>query len=117
MAGEHVPKGKHRTRPDPKAKAVGERVRQLRKEKDWTFDAFVEELGLGRGYVSELERGLLVPGLHVLHKLADALEVTVGDLVPGDSIRAEIYEATRNVPEVDLRPLLEQVRRMRPRRD
>jgi transcriptional regulator with XRE-family HTH domain len=100
---------KHRKTPDPAATVVGERVRRLRDEKEFTFDAFVEECGLGRGYVSELERGLVVPSLHALQKLAAALEVTVADLVLGDSDREKLYDATRKLPEAEVRALLEQV--------
>ena len=101
--------GRHRKSADPAAKAVGLRIRQLRKEKEFSFDAFVEECGLGRGYVSELERGLVVPSLHALLKLADALEVTVADLVIGDTPREKLFEATRMLPEGRVRALLDQV--------
>ncbi|WNZ59112.1 helix-turn-helix transcriptional regulator [Myxococcus sp. MxC21-1] len=112
MSRGRTPASRHRTKPDPQAKAVGARVRQLRKEQDFSFDAFVEETGLGRGYISELERGLVVPTIHTLARLAAAFEgVTVPDLVLGDSLRDEIYEATRNLPERDLKVLLEQARR------
>jgi transcriptional regulator with XRE-family HTH domain len=97
---------RHRTKPDPLAKTVGARVRALRVEKDWSFDAFVEETGLGRGYISELERGLVVPSLTSLAKLAAALDVTVADLVLGDSKRDRLYEATRLLPERDVAAVL-----------
>jgi XRE family transcriptional regulator, regulator of sulfur utilization len=93
---------RHRSKPDPFAKSVGARVRALRVEKEWSFDAFVEETGLGRGYISELERGLVVPSLTSLAKLAAALDVTVADLVLGDSKRDRLYETTRFLPERDL---------------
>ena len=38
---------------------------------------------------SELERGLVVPGLHALDKLATALNVTVADLVLGTTQREQ----------------------------
>lgn len=102
--------GKHRSKPDPLARAVGQRIRKLRIEKDFTFDAFVEETGLGRGYISELERGLVVPTIHTLAKIATALEVTNADLVLGDSIREEIFELLRGMSEPELRKLQQQVR-------
>lgn len=112
MSRGRTPASRHRTKPDPLAKAVGARVRQLRREQDFTFDAFVEETGLGRGYISELERGLVVPTIHTLSRIAAAFEgVTVADLVLGDGIRDQLYEATRDVPERDLKALLEQTRR------
>jgi transcriptional regulator with XRE-family HTH domain len=97
---------RHRTKPDPLAKSVGARVRALRVEKDWSFDAFVEETGLGRGYISELERGLVVPSLTALAKLAAALDVTVADLVLADSKRARLYELTRDMTERDVAVIL-----------
>jgi len=97
---------RHRSKPDPFAKSVGARVRALRVEKEWSFDAFVEETGLGRGYISELERGLVVPSLTALAKLAAALDVTVADLVLGDTARGRLYEATRSLPEGDVAVIL-----------
>jgi transcriptional regulator with XRE-family HTH domain len=101
-------KTRHRTKPDPFAKAVGARVRRLRKERDFTFDAFVEETGLGRGYISELERGLVVPTITALAKVAAALELTVADLVLGDSARERLFEAARALDETQVSGLLKQ---------
>ncbi len=91
--------------PDKLALQVGHRVRKLRKEQEFSFDAFVEETGLGRGYISELERGLVVPSLHTLHRLAAALEVPVADLILGDSLREEIFALMRGWPTVELQRL------------
>src|SRR5258708_38504557 len=97
---------RHRTKADPFAKAVGARVRQLRKERDFTFDAFVEETGLGRGYISELERGLVVPSIHALRKLALALELTMADLVVGNSPREQLFSAAKQLSEHEIKVLL-----------
>ena len=115
MSRGRSPSPRHRTKADPLAKAVGARVRQLRREQDFSFDAFVEETGLGRGYISELERGLVVPTIHTLAKIAAAFEgVTVADLVLGDGLRDQLYEATRTMPERELRVILDQARRAQP---
>ena len=92
----------HRSKPDPSALRLGRRVRTLRQEKDFNFDAFVEETGLGRGYISELERGLVVPSLTVLTRIAEALETTVSDLVAGHTAREKLLEATRRLGEADV---------------
>ena len=94
-----VPLGKrksagHRKVPDPNAAAVGQRIRRLRMERELTFDAFVEETGLGRGYVSELERGLVLPNVNVIRRVADVLDLTMADLVLGSSPREKLFEAT-----------------------
>lgn len=87
--------GRHRHEPDPLAARIGQRVRALRTAEGFGFDAFVEETGLGRGYVSELERGLVVPTIGTLARVAKALEVTVADLVIGDSDREKLFYELR----------------------
>lgn len=71
---------RHRKVPHAGALALGKRVRAMRLDAGFSFDAFVEETGLGRGYVSELERGLVVPTLDSLERVAKALGVPVRDL-------------------------------------
>ncbi len=105
---------RHRTKPDPLAKVVGARVRKLRQSQDFSFDAFVEETGLGRGYISELERGLVVPTITALKKLAAALEVTVADLVLGDSPRERLFEVSRQLDERSIAILLRQAQSLVP---
>lgn len=97
---------RHRKTPDPLAAQVGALVKRLRKECEFTFDAFVEETGLGRGYISELERGLVVPTIHSLAKIARALDVTVADLVVGASERERLFTLARDLSPDDVRWLL-----------
>jgi len=87
--------GRHRIVPDPLAARIGQRIRTLRKVEAFGFDAFVEETGLGRGYVSELERGLVVPTIGTLARIAAALDVTVADLVVGESDRERLFQELR----------------------
>lgn len=100
-----------RTEPDPIAARVGGRIRELRNETKFTFDAFVEETGLGRGYVSELERGLVVPTIGTLARVARALEVTIADLVTGETDRERLFEELRRQPNAVIRDIREQLRR------
>ena len=104
--------GRHRKKPDPLAKAVGERIRRLRKERDFNFNAFVGETGLGRGYVSELERGLVVPSILVLAKVAAALDLTMADLVLGESTRERLFEQAGSLGERDVRRLLREAEQL-----
>lgn len=99
--------GRHRLEPDPLAARIGQRVRALRTAADFGFDAFVEETGLGRGYVSELERGLVVPTIGTLARVAKALDVTVADLVLGDTDREKLYYELRRADPKLLRELRE----------
>jgi transcriptional regulator with XRE-family HTH domain len=86
---------RHRAVPDPLAARIGQKIRFLRRSEEFGFDAFVEETGLGRGYVSELERGLVVPTIGTLARIANALGVTVADLVAGDSDREKLFKELR----------------------
>jgi len=92
----------HRSQPDPMARRVGDRIRALRAEQNFDFDAFVEDSKLGRGYISELQRGLVVPTIHALAKLAKSLEVTVADLVLGDTPREKLFAAMRHLDPQDM---------------
>jgi transcriptional regulator with XRE-family HTH domain len=95
----------HRKDPDPLAERVGGKIRTLRIDAEFSFDAFVEETGLGRGYISELERGLVIPTLTTLARVAEALELTIADLVAADSVREQLYVATRELPEAEVKRL------------
>lgn len=104
-------RSRHRDRPDPLAARIGQRIRTLRMASEFAFDAFVEETGLGRGYVSELERGLVVPGVGTLARVAKALGVTIADLVVGESDREKLFDELRGRPATLVRGLRETVRR------
>ncbi len=110
MGAKPRPTKRHRQTPDPIAAAVGARIRAFRNEQDFSFDAFVEVTGLGRGYVSELERGLVVPTVVVLDRVARALSVTIADLVLADTPREQLFEAAATLGRRDLEQLLDQVR-------
>jgi transcriptional regulator with XRE-family HTH domain len=100
------------------AKLVGERIRELRLEAEFTFDAFVEETGLGRGYVSELERGTVVPTIGTLAKVAKALQLSIADLVAiGDTRREKLFVETRGLADAQLESIFRDVKKLRrPRR-
>lgn len=108
---KRVTRSRHRERPDPLAARIGARIRQLRTAAEFPFDAFVEETGLGRGYVSELERGLVVPGVGTLARVAQALGVTIADLVSGDSERERLFDELRGKPVAVVRALRDTIRK------
>ena len=96
----------------PLSRRVGRRIRRLRKEQDFDWDAFVEETGLNRGHVSQVERGLVAPTLRTLSKIARALDVTVADLVLGDTERERLFERTALLSRADVRRLLAEAERL-----
>jgi len=53
----------------------GKRIRQLRKDQEWSQEAFADYSGLDRSYIGQVERGEKNITLKNLFKIADALEV------------------------------------------
>jgi transcriptional regulator with XRE-family HTH domain len=100
-----LPAAKHRQVPDPLSLEVGIRIRRFRRLQNFSFDAFVEESGLGRGYVSELERGLVIPSLKTLAAVARTLDLTIADLVAGESDREVLFSELRGVSSLVIRQL------------
>jgi transcriptional regulator with XRE-family HTH domain len=64
---------------------VGKRVRELRLERNWSQEFLAAEAGLNINYLGGIERGERNPSLKNLAKIADALGLTVPDLV--DTLR------------------------------
>lgn len=60
---------------------LAKNLRLLRQEKGWSQEAFADEAGLHRTYISDLERGARNPTITVVEKLARALGVSAGRLL------------------------------------
>ena len=60
----------------------GEHLRGLRKKKNLSQEELGERAGLHFTYIGQIERGLRNPSLVNLHKLAKALKVNAGELLP-----------------------------------
>lgn len=62
--------------------ALGERLRRLRKEKEWTMEQLAEAAGVSKSYIWELEnRPAQRPSADKLNDIAKALGVAVQDLM------------------------------------
>ncbi|HEX8001715.1 MAG TPA: helix-turn-helix transcriptional regulator [Mycobacteriales bacterium] len=61
-------------------RAFGDRVRELRRERGWTQERLAEEAAMGRGYLAEIEGGRRAATIDLIHRIAVALGVTIGDL-------------------------------------
>lgn len=59
----------------------GERVRELRTEANFSQEEFAEECGLDRTYMGGIERGERNLGLRNIEKIADALDITIAELM------------------------------------
>ena len=63
--------------------ATGERIRKLRRAKDWRQIDLAEQSGVHEVHISDLERGTREPGLRTLSKIARALGTSLSELFEG----------------------------------
>ena len=63
------------------ARAIGARVRQERKLRDWTLDQLADVAGVSRRMVVNVEQGAVNPSVGTLLRLSDALGVGLPALV------------------------------------
>ena len=59
---------------------LGARVRELRKERDWTLEQAANQAGLARSTLSKIENGQMSPTYDALKKLATGLQISVPQL-------------------------------------
>lgn len=59
---------------------LGERVRELRKDRNWTLEQAANQAGLARSTLSKIENGQMSPTYDALKKLALGLEISVPQL-------------------------------------
>ena len=60
---------------------LGHNLRRLRLANCWSQEAFADEAGIHRTYVSDIERGARNPTITVVARLAAPLGVTLGELL------------------------------------
>lgn len=59
---------------------LGERVRDLRKARNWTLEQAAQQAGLARSTLSKIENGQMSPTYEALKKLATGLEISIPQL-------------------------------------
>ena len=70
---------------------IGDRVKDLRKEKKISLSELAEKAGVAKSYVSSLERNLQQnPSIQFLEKIAPVLGVTVNSLLDPDNKHTNI---------------------------
>jgi len=62
-------------------RALGKRIRELRKEREYSQEKLAERAGIHENHVRRIEGGTANPSYVVLVKLAKALGVTPGELL------------------------------------
>jgi len=68
------------TRIMDKKQMLGRRIKELRTRKGFTQEELAERMDIGSKYLSSIERGKENPTLHTLMKLAESLDLELGDV-------------------------------------
>ena len=63
------------------ATSLAERIAFLRKQRRMTLDQLAKASSLTKSYISKVERGLSVPSISTAMKIAESLELSVGQLL------------------------------------
>jgi transcriptional regulator with XRE-family HTH domain len=66
---------------DDVRRRLASNLQRLRRAKGLSQEAFADEAGLHRTYISDLERAARNPTIEVIDRLARALSVKLGDLL------------------------------------
>ncbi len=64
-------------------KGFGQRIRELRKAKGFSQEAFADKCGFMRTYMSRIETGTANPSLDAAKVLADGLGMSLSELLEG----------------------------------
>jgi transcriptional regulator with XRE-family HTH domain len=73
---------------DPVFAGIGQQIRALRKRRHLTLEEVAVAAGMTIGYLSQIERGLAVPTLTALKRVADGLGVRLADFFQGEELAA-----------------------------
>lgn len=104
---------------------LGQRVKSLREQNNLTQKELAKSAGITRNYISSIETGRYSPSLETLQKIANALEVTVLNILDNrvesmesrvDNERARLHNLFSDIPENQLEVvegLIIQVARLR----
>ncbi len=92
-------------------KGLGQTIRALRLQRQVTGSELARRCNVTRGLISQIERGTTVPSLDVLVRIANALEVPVGQLL--DSSGANPFHQVSSAAELSYYPVVRRKERRR----
>ena len=76
-------------------KALGARIKAMRKQRQWTQKDLAPKLGIGFGQLNKYESGFHVPPVDKLVQLAELFDTTVDYLLTGNRSEARPLHNTR----------------------
>lgn len=92
---------------------TGSRIRNLRKEKNWTLQELADKVGITKGAMGMIENNHRTPSMDTLRKIATALDVEpgllIGEVIPGieDNMLAEAFFRAQTLSPEDKQAVLD----------
>jgi len=77
----------------------GDKLRQLRKQKDWTQPQLAEAIGIEQSYLSKLENGKSVPSADIFQLIVKVFGIDIEMLLDGIE-QSVVHRQLRQIPEV-----------------
>ena len=71
--------------------AIGKRIREARKEMNYTQECLAEKLEVSIGYISQVERGITKISLDLLGAISGILKKDIAYFVSGSNISSQNY--------------------------
>ena len=68
---------------DEPLKLLGQKIRELRKERTLSQEEFADRAGLDRSYIGQIERGDRNLSFSNLYKIATAFDLTISEFLEG----------------------------------
>ena len=65
---------------------IGKQIRYLRRIKEISQVSLAKQAGVTEGWIGRIERGIHIPNILLLVKIARALQVKVKDLIPNELV-------------------------------
>jgi transcriptional regulator with XRE-family HTH domain len=81
----------------PAPMALGDRIRQLRKEAGWSQADLGDKIGTDSQRVSRYETGKITPSLDAIIRIAQALNISIDHLLIDDIPRRPLHAAENNL--------------------
>lgn len=72
-------------------KLIGQRIKQIRKERNLTQETLAERLDVSIGYISQIERGVTKISLDLLGAVSSILQCDVAELITGSATKTTEY--------------------------
>lgn len=76
----------------------GRVVKQLREERRYSQEVLADRASLNRTYLGEVERGVAVPSLATINKIANALNLAASELIARSERQEKLADAREETP-------------------